>query len=39
MNVNIFGRDQIIVRDSEIFENRDIVGKLFFSVKYFYHLK
>jgi len=34
MNVNIFGGDQIIERDSEIFENRDITGKLFFSGKY-----
>ena len=28
-DVNIFAGDQIIVRDSEIHENRDIAGKLF----------
>jgi len=29
VDVNIFAGDQIIVRDSEIHENRDIAGKLF----------
>lgn len=28
-DANIFAGDQIIVRDSEIHENRDIAGKLF----------
>ena len=28
-DVNIFAGDQVIVRDSEIHENRDIAGKLF----------
>lgn len=31
VDVNIFAGDQIIVRDSEIHENRDIAGKLFAS--------
>jgi len=31
-DANIFARDQIIVRDSEIHENRDIAGKQFDSV-------
>lgn len=31
-DANIFAGDQIIVRDSEIHENRDIAGKLFDSV-------
>jgi len=39
VDVNIFAGDQIIIRDSEIHENRDIAGKLLFSVKYFYLLK
>jgi len=39
VDVNIFAGDQIIVRDSEIHENRDIDGKLFFSGKYFYLFK
>ena len=29
VDVNIFAGDQIIVRDSEIHENRDIAGMLF----------
>lgn len=29
VDVNIFAGDQIIVRDSEIHENRDIAGNLF----------